>query len=101
MPRPAYIAAHMPAGPAPMMMTSYFLDSGIRPPFQSRGITLPRQGPRQPIAEVHRFELDGRMLRAGQLLQRRGTDPNRAGPIALLAVQQRRRRLNQPLPSPR
>src|SRR2546427_702428 len=40
MPRPAYIAAHSPAGPAPTMITSYPLVTlwRIRAEFQSRGI---------------------------------------------------------------
>src|SRR3990170_1368614 len=101
-PRPAYNAAHRPAGPAPTMMTSYsrFPFSGIRSKFQSRGIALSRQGPRQLRAELNGFELYLGPLRPGQPLQRRRTHDDRAVPVAAGAVQQRRRGLDQPLKDP-
>src|SRR6266508_3353297 len=84
MPRPAYNAAHSPAGPAPTMITSYPLVacSVIRSEFQSRRISLPRQGARQLRATPLRLELDIRTPGAGEL-------------------RLRRRRLDQPLPDPR
>src|ERR1051325_9677818 len=100
MPRPAYMAAHSPAGPAPTMITSYPLValSVIRPEFQSRGIPLPRQGARQLRAKVHGLELDVRPLRAGELLEGRPTDDIHAVTVAAFSMEQRGRRLNQPLP---
>src|SRR5216117_2077405 len=97
-PRPAYSAAHRPAGPAPMMMTySCCLCSAIRSEFQSRGITLPRQGPRQLRAEMNRLELHVAELRPGELLERRRAHHHGAVPVAAFAVQQRRGGLNQSL----
>src|ERR1051325_4917006 len=100
MPRPAYMAAHSPAGPAPTMITSYPLValSVIRPEFQSWGIPLPRQGARQLRAKVHGLELDVRPLRAGELLEGRPTDDIHAVTVAAFSMEQRGRRLNQPLP---
>src|SRR3989442_809696 len=81
-PRPAYIAAHSPAGPAPTMMTSYsFLPcSVIRLPFsvdsselEPRRGGVARQGPGQLSLERLGVELDLRPLRSGELLQRRST----------------------------
>src|SRR6266487_1453281 len=84
MPRPAYIAAHSPAGPAPTMITSYPLMTlwRIRAEFQSRGIPLSRQGARELRTKPLDLELDVRSRRARQLLQRG-------------------RRLDQPLPDAR
>src|SRR5881396_892339 len=100
MPRPAYIAAHSPAGPAPTMITSYPLVtlSRIRAEFQSRGIPLSRQGARELRAKPLDLELDVRSERARQLLQRRPPDGCDPVPVAALQMQQRRRGLDQPLP---
>src|SRR5437016_3372747 len=49
MPRPAYIAAHRPAGPAPTMITS-FIDP--RPP-SAAPVAAPRLHPRAPVPVAH------------------------------------------------
>src|SRR5437660_140481 len=49
MPRPAYIAAHKPAGPAPTMITS-FIDP--RPP-SAAPVAAPRLHPRAPVPVAH------------------------------------------------
>src|SRR2546425_12119900 len=63
MPRPAYIAAHSPAGPAPTMITSYgcLTLSLIGPQFsvrnpqlQSRRLGIAGERPRPPPAEPKR-----------------------------------------------
>src|SRR5260370_42620733 len=84
MPRPAYIAAHSPAGPAPMMMTSYPFEavSVMRPEFQSRGAALPRQGARQLRAAAHRFEVHRRALRPREFLERRRPEGRDAVAVA-------------------
>src|SRR2546426_7797822 len=82
-PRPAYMAAQSPAGPPPTMITSYALRfSVIRHPFlrtgtklQSRRVAPTTQRALQPAAQRHRFELDVRVLRAGELLKRAGAPP--------------------------
>src|SRR4029077_4012416 len=97
-PRPAYIAAHRPAGPAPTMITSYSLISTsliFRPPFQSWGISLPGQGAHQVRAKAHRLELDVGPLRARQLPHRRRPDLDQAVPVAASPVQQGRAGLDQ------
>src|SRR6266850_2581775 len=98
-PRPAYNAAHSPAGPAPTMMTSYsrLPCSAMLPKFQSWGIALPRQGPRQLRAEVSRLEFHFGLLGPGESFQCRGTHDHRTVAIATAAMQQRRRCLNQSL----
>jgi len=63
-----------------------------------RGIPLPRQGPRQLGAELHRLKLDRRVLRPGQLGERGRTDGHDPVPIAALPMEQRGRGLDQPLP---
>src|SRR5262245_27858328 len=100
MPRPTYIAAHNPAGPAPTTITSYPLItlSGIRSKFQSRGIPFPRQGPRQPRAEGDGFEFHVRPRRAGELLERAASHDLDAVGVAARAVQQRGGGLDEPLP---
>src|SRR5260370_6878642 len=102
MPRPAYMAAHSPAGPAPTMMTSYPFEpvSVMRPEFQSRGVALSRQGARQLRAEAHRFELHRRVLRARQFLERRRPHGGHAVAVAPTLVQQPGPPLNPPLPHP-
>src|SRR5437870_12554856 len=118
MPRPAYMAAVSPAGPAPTMIRSWsgsprsFLAtrsavsrsvllgsfSFIAPEFQSREIALPRQSPCEARAEMHGFELHVRALRAAELVECRPTHHHHAVAVAALPVQQRRRRLDQTLP---
>src|SRR2546427_6561575 len=108
MPRPAYMAAQSPAGPPPTMITSYELRfSVIRHPFlrtgtklQSRRVALTTQRALQPAPKRHRFELDVRLLRAGELLKRAGA--HRHDPVAVPPppVQQRGGRLDQPLKDP-
>src|SRR2546430_3836331 len=64
MPRPAYIAAHSPAGPAPTMITSYgcLTLSLIGPQFfvrnpqlQSRRLGIAGEPPPPPPARTHRL----------------------------------------------
>src|SRR5437660_1654034 len=49
MPRPAYIAAHRPAGPAPTMITSFI---NPRPP-SAAPVAAPRLHPRAPVPAAH------------------------------------------------
>src|SRR3989441_9324409 len=87
-PRPAYIAAHSPAGPAPTMITSYpclvwsFIHPQLSvgdPQLQSwrPGITGERS--RQLLAKTHGFDFDIGALRAPPLLQ--GRPPHHPGPL--------------------
>src|SRR2546425_320663 len=105
MPRPAYIAAHSPAGPAPTMITSYPLVtvSVIGLPFsltraelEPRWIDVRRERPRELLLESYRLELDIRPLGAGQLRERRPSDDLDAMSIAAALVQQRCRRAARP-----
>src|SRR5256885_6573008 len=73
----------------------------IRAEFQSRGIPLPHQGARELRAKLPDLELDVRPLRSGELLQRGRADRVYTVAVAALPVQQRGRRLDQPLPNPR
>src|SRR6267143_5449629 len=108
-PRPTYMAAHNPAGPAPTMITSnWFLPySVIGLPF-SLGATeleprrggVARQGPRQLGPERHGVELDLGPLRPAELRQRRGPELHDAVAVAAPAVHQGRRGLDQALPHP-
>src|SRR2546428_8015096 len=93
MPRPAYIAAHSPAGPAPTMITSYPLVTlwRIRAEFQSRGIPLSRQGARELRAKPLDLELDVRSRRARQLLPRSPPARLNAVPVAPPPLQPRGR----------
>src|SRR5436190_1704164 len=101
MPRAEYIAAQRPAGPPPTMITSYALAPfDIGSEFQSRGISLPRQGAPQMRAKLNGLEFDRRMLRPRQLGERRRSHGDHAVAIATALVQQRRRGLNQALPDP-
>src|SRR2546428_11823817 len=99
MPRPAYIAAHSPAGPAPTMITSYPLVTlwRIRAEFQSRGIPLSRQGARELRAKPLDLELDVRSRRAPPLLPRSRPPRCHAAPAAAPPLPQRGRR---PGPTP-
>src|SRR3989442_7900110 len=95
MPRPAYRAAHSPAGPAPTMMTSYsrLASSVIGSEFQARGIALSRKGARELRAKVHGIELDFGTLRPGQLRQCRRSNHDGAIAGSPCPVPQRPRRL--------
>src|SRR5438309_9983369 len=61
--------------------------------FQSRGITLPRQGARQLGAKFYGFEFDLGSLRTGQLLERCRSNDHRPVTVAAGPVQQRGRGL--------
>src|ERR1700694_3404650 len=102
-PRPAYSAAHSPAGPAPTMMTSYSRVpfSDMCSEFQSRGIALPPQGPRQLRAELNCLKLDIGLLRAGELVEGRRSDDHRAVAVAARPMQECGGGLNQALHDPR
>src|SRR6266540_4286407 len=99
MPRPAYSAAHNPAGPAPTIMTSYsrVSCSAIRSEFQSWGVAFPSQGPRQLRAEMNGLELHFGRLRPGEPLEGGRAHHHGAVAVAAFAVQQRGGRLNQAL----
>src|SRR2546422_9097963 len=108
MPRPAYIAAHSPAGPAPTTITSYpcLALSVIRPhasvgnpQLQSWRLGIAGERSRQLVAKPNRFDLDIGPLLARQLLERRPAHHRHAMPIAPLLMEQRRRRLDQSLPN--
>src|SRR4029077_1699832 len=110
MPRPTYMAAHRPAGPAPTMITSYlsFTLCVIRRPFsvsaaelQSRGIALTRQRALECLAEIHRLELDVRSLLARELVERGVPEDQDPMLVASLLVQQCGRALDQALPHAR
>jgi hypothetical protein len=73
----------------------------MRPEFQSRGITLPRQGARQLRAKLNRVELDLGSLRAGQFLEGRCSNHDGAVAVPASPVEQRSGSLDQPLPGPR
>src|SRR5882724_2315448 len=108
MPRPAYIAAHSPAGPAPTMITSYpclalFV---IRPQLslgnaqlQSWRLGIAGERSRQLLAKPNRFDFDVGPLRARQLLERRTAHHRHAMPVPPLLMEQRGRRLDQSLPN--
>src|SRR6266516_1065607 len=107
MPRPAYIAAHSPAGPAPTMITSYpslavsFIGPqfSVRPPpLQARRLGSAGKRSLELRAKPNRFDLDIGSLPARQLFER--TPAHRRHPMAVpaLLMEQRRRRLDQALP---
>src|SRR5881396_2728924 len=89
MPRPAYIAAHSPAGPAPTMITSYGC------------LTLSLIGPqfsiRNPQLQSRRLGIAGE--RSLQLLERGPAHHRHAMPVPPLLMEQRGRRLDQSLPN--
>src|SRR5229473_8256840 len=110
MPRPAYMAAHSPAGPAPTMITSYpsLAVSVIGPQFSVRrtqlqpwrfGITGKRS--LELRAKPNRFDLDIRPLPARQFFER--PPAHRGHPMAVpaLLMEQRGRCLDQALPDAR
>src|SRR5881396_1667519 len=107
-PRPAYMAAHSPAGPAPTMITSYsvLVWSAIGHPFsvgvaqlQPGRIGGSRERSGEPLPEPNCFELDIGPLGARQLLERRPADDRDAMPIPPPLVEQRGCPLDQPLPN--
>src|SRR4029077_5568406 len=108
MPRPAYIAAHSPAGPAPTMITSYpcLVWSFIRPQLSvgdsqlqswRHGITGERS--RQLLAKPYGFDFDIGALRTRQLLECRPAHHYDAMPVAPLPMAESGRGLDQPLPN--
>src|SRR2546426_7298572 len=106
-PRPAYMAAPAPAGPAPTMITSssVLVSSAISHPFSVRVAQLQpgRLGSsgersREPLAKPNRFDLDVRPLRARPLLERRPADDRDAMPIPPPPVGQRGCPPDQPPP---
>src|SRR5947208_5007599 len=108
MPRPAYIAAHSPAGPAPTMTTSYpcLALSLIRPRFsiaktqlQARRLSIVGDRSRQLLAKANRFDFDVWPLRARQFLERRPAHHRDAMTVPPPPVEQRGRRLDQSLPN--
>src|SRR6266513_1603936 len=108
MPRPAYIAAHSPAGPAPTMITSYpcLALSIIRPQLsvrttqlQARRLGLAGERPRQLLAKSNGLDFDIGPLWALQLLEGRSTHHRHTMPIPPLLMEQRGRRLDQTLPN--
>src|SRR5438046_8043546 len=110
MPRPAYIAAHSPAGPAPTMITSYaslavsFIGPqfSVRPPqLQPRRLGIAGKRSLELRAKPNRFDLDIGSLPARQLFER--APAHRRPPIAVpaLPLQPRRRRAAPALPETR
>src|SRR6266480_146469 len=108
MPRPAYIAAHSPAGPAPTMITSYpcLALSVIRPQLsvrttqlQARWLGIAGERPRQLLAKSNGLDFDIGPLWALQLLEGRSTHHRHTMPIPPLLMEQRGRRLDQSLPN--
>src|SRR2546428_2889301 len=111
MPRPAYIAAHRPAGPAPTMITSYPLEalsviqssvpSSVRSTqLQSRRLGVAGERLLEPLAKPNRVHLHIGPLRARQLLQRRPADRRDAVAVSTLPMQQRPPPPGQPPPDP-
>src|SRR2546427_295338 len=109
MPRPAYMAAHSPAGPAPTMITSSpsLAVSLIGPQFsvgrtqlQPRRFGIAGKRPLELLAKPNRFDLDIGSLPARQLFER--PPAHRCHPMAVpaLLMEQRGRRLDQALPDP-
>src|SRR5437867_12327030 len=107
MPRPAYMAAHSPAGPAPTMITSYpSLPVSLLGPQCSRrppqlqpwrfGITGKRS--LELRAKPNRFDLDIRSLPARQLFERAPAHRRHPMAVPALLMELRGRRLAQALP---
>src|SRR6266516_482989 len=99
MPRPAYIAAHSPAGPAPTMITSYpslavsFIGPqfSVRPPpLQARRLGSAGKRSLELRAKPNRFDLDIGSLPARQLFER--TPAHRRHPMAVPALLMEQRR---------
>src|ERR1041385_5950101 len=107
MPRPAYMAAHSPAGPAPTMITSYPSlaaslsrpHSPARPPqLQPRRLGITGKRSLELRVKPNRFDLDIGSLRARQLFE--CPPAHRRHPMAVpaLPMKQSRRCLDQALP---
>src|SRR2546429_5769250 len=99
MPRPAYIAAHSPAGPAPTMITSYgcLTLSLIGPQFfvrnpqlQSRRLGIAGERPRPLLPEPNRLDLDIRPPRGPPPLARRPAPHRPPLPVSPPLLAQRR-----------
>src|SRR5213596_2266363 len=107
MPRPAYIAAHRPAGPAPTMITSYpslavsFIGpqfSVRRPQLQPRRLGIAGKRSLELRAKPNRFDLDIGSLPARQLFERAPAHRRHHMAVPALLMEQRGRRLDQALP---
>src|SRR5436309_15014047 len=107
MPRPAYIAAHSPAGPAPTMITSYaslavsFIGPqfSVRPPqLQPRRLGIAGKRSLELRAKPNRFDLDIGSLPARQLFERAPAHRRHPMAVPALPMEQRSRRLDQALP---
>src|SRR5438045_1703270 len=110
MPRPAYIAAHSPAGPAPTMITSYaslavsFIGPqfSVRPPqLQPRRLGIAGKRSLELRAKPNRFDLDIGSLPARQLFERAPAHRRHPMAVPALLMQQRSRRLAHALPAAR
>src|SRR5947199_143794 len=106
MPRPAYIAAHSPAGPAPTMITSYaslavsFIGPqfSVRPPqLQPRRLGIAGKRSLELRAKPNRFDLDIGSLPARQLFERAPAHRRHPMAVPALLMEQRGRRLDQAL----
>src|SRR5256885_3771147 len=107
MPRPAYMAAHSPAGPAPTMITSYpslavsFIGPqfSVRPPqLQPRSLGIAGKRSLELRAKPNRFDLDIGSLPTRQLFERAPAHRRHPMAVAALLMEQRGRRLDQALP---
>src|SRR6266550_6442747 len=107
MPRPAYIAAHSPAGPAPTMITSYpslavsFIGPqfSVRPPqLQPRRFGIAGKRSLELRTKPNRFDLDIGSLPARQLFERAPAHRRHPMGVPALLMEQRGRRLDQTLP---
>src|SRR5437773_11044253 len=107
MPRPAYIAAHRPAGPAPTMITSYpslavsFIGpqfSVRRPQLQPRRLGIAGKRSLELRAKPNRFDLDIGSLPARQLFERAPAHRRHPMAVPALLMEQRGRRLDHALP---
>src|SRR5437870_7490398 len=100
MPRPAYIAAHSPAGPAPTMITSYpslavsFIGPqfSVRPPqLQPRRFGIAGKRSLELRTKPNRFDLDIGSLPARQLFERAPAHRRHPMAVPALLMQQRAR----------
>src|ERR1041385_1773685 len=107
MPRPAYMAAHSPAGAAPTMITSYPSLAGslsrphspARPPqLQPRRLGITGKRSLELRVKPNRFDLDIGSLRARQLFECPPTHRRHPMAVPALLMKQRRRCLDQALP---
>src|SRR2546426_4424715 len=101
MPRPAYIAAHSPAGPAPTMITSYpslavsFIGPqfSVRPPqLQPRRFGIAGKRSLELRTKPNRFDLDIGSLPARQLFERAPAHRRHPMAVPVLLMEQRGRR---------